>query len=160
MDKEKMISTNDFRIEKNTISFNESLLQISNISHICAEPLPKPEFQLWSLGLCILGIIVLFATITILKVIGAFCICFGGAYIILYLFNDYNFNKEERYLYIYLNSGAVYYIHCENLKFLKKVIKVLEYCINNHSSQKIKIDFDNCKLYNSPVTVGDKNEVN
>ncbi len=38
-------------------------------------------------------------------------------------------------------------------------MKVIEYCINNQHSTNIKIDFDNCKLYNSPVTLGDKNEV-
>ena len=45
------------------------------------------------------------------------------------------------------------------MKFLKEVMEVIEYCINNHYVQKVKIDFDNCQLYNSPIIVGNKNEV-
>lgn len=156
---EKIINTNNFKIENNTIFFNESLLQISNISHISAEPLPRTEFHLWSIAICIFAILGLFQENLIFQIVGAAMLCGGGAYIIWYMYYIYNLNVEERYLYIYLNSGAVYYIYCENLKFLKEVMKVLEYCINNHSTQKIRIDFEKCKLYNSPIIVGDGNEV-
>ena len=71
-----------------------------------------------------------------------------------------NFYNEEKYLHIYLNSGNIYYFSCNDKKFLKDIMEVIEYCINHHYTNEVKIDFDNCKLYNSPITVGDKNEVN
>ncbi len=33
-----------------------------------------------------------------------------------------NEERQEKYLCIYLNSGHIYYIYCENKKFLKKVM--------------------------------------
>lgn len=37
---------------------------------------------------------------------------------------------------------------------------MLEYCINNHYVQEVCIDFENCILDNSPIIVGNENEVN
>jgi hypothetical protein len=154
---ENTICTSDFRIEKNIIAFNDTMLQISNISHISVEPIPPSDFNLWSIVVLIVGVLGLFQTFQVFRILGGFFVLMGGIYLIWYAF--INSNSKERYLYIYMCSGNTFTICCENTKFLKKVMKVIEYCINNQHSTNIKIDFDNCKLYNSPVTLGDKNEV-
>lgn len=56
MSKEKKINTSSFKIENNIISFNDCLLQISNISHISVEPPPKKKFKPWTLIFLIVGI--------------------------------------------------------------------------------------------------------
>lgn len=45
---------------------------------------------------------------------------------------------------------------CSSEKFLKNVIELIKYCVNNHNAQEVKIDFSNCKVYNSPITIGKK----
>lgn len=158
MKEENAIYTSDFRIEKNIVAFNDSMLQISNISHLGVEPIPKADFNLWSVVSIIIGALGLFQINQVFRILGVFFVLMGGIYLIWYAF--FNSNSKERYLYIYMSSGSIFTIYCENTKFLKKVLKVMEYCINNQYTKKIKIDFDNCKLYNSPITVGDRNEVN
>ena len=64
-------------------------------------------------------------------------------------------------LNITMNSGKVYSIKCSDESFLKlKVMKVLEECFNSNSSQFIQIDFAHCRISNSPINLGNGNEVN
>ncbi|MCM1440616.1 MAG: hypothetical protein NC131_15675 [Roseburia sp.] len=65
----------------------------------------------------------------------------------------------KKYLCIYLNSGHTYYIYCENEKFVKRVIRVMKYCINSHGTQDIKIDFNKCTLENVPLNISNEKEV-
>ena len=53
-----------------------------------------------------------------------------------------------------MNCGNSYFIYCENEMFLNNVMDVIEYCINNHYSKEINIDLVDCKLYNSPLIMG------
>lgn len=157
MNEEKKIIADNFKIEKNIISFNDSLLQISNISNIDVESVPKPQFHLWPIALFIVGLSLVIASEEKIKLIGLLLILGVMIYIIWYVL--YNMNNDDKYLCIYLNSGQVYYICCENKKFLKKVMRVIKYCINNHTPQEIKIDFDQCTLENVPINIGNNKEV-
>ena len=56
MDKKKSIKTRKLKIEKNTISFNRALVQISNISSVNVEPVPKPKVQWWFITMCAMGV--------------------------------------------------------------------------------------------------------
>lgn len=90
------------------------------------------------------------------EIIGLMIAGGGAGYIFWYIY----LNKDETiYLNISLNSGRVYSIICKEKEFLKEVMQVIEYCINNHSAKVVQIDFDNCKMYNSPIVVGNENEV-
>lgn len=152
----KKISTNNFRIEKNVISFNDSLLQISNISQVDVAPVPKKKFNFLSIVALVIGFFLLTFINGETKTLGVIFIVGAIAYMIWF----YSVNSnEDRYLNISLNSGNIYCIICRDKKFLEEVMKVIEYCINNHSSQKIQIDFNKCKMYNSPVIIGNRNEV-
>lgn len=154
----KKISTNNFKIEKNVISFNDTLLQISNISQVSVEPISKYKFNFLSLIAGIIGFLMTKEKYNeLIQAFGIIIISVVITYIIIIvLFNFYN---DERYLHLYLNSGNVYIFYCTDLYFMKEVMKVIEYCINNHSVKKIRIDFDKCKVYNSPITIGNRNEV-
>lgn len=92
----------------------------------------------------------------ILQMIGIVLISAGITYVIYIIIIN---NDESKYLNIYLNSGNIYSIICRDTKFLTDVMQVIEYCINNHFAQIVQIDFQNCKMINSPITVGNRNEV-
>lgn len=153
-DREK-ISTNNFRIEKNIVCFSDLMIQISNISQINIAPIPKKKYNLWLLLIMFLGF-PLIQMSEILQMIGVVLVVVGISYVVYIIIIN---NNESKYLNIYLNSGNIYSIICRDTKFLTEVMHVMEYCINNHSSQVVQIDFQNCKMFNSPVTVGNRNVV-
>ncbi len=158
MGEEKYIRTSKIKIEKNTIAFNQSLLQISNISHVSVEPVPKPKIHWWFIGICAMGFPLILLSEGVIRVVGVLLLIAGILYLIRYLLE--NVGNEENYLYIHLNSGDVYYIYCEDKKFLKKVMKVIKFCFNNKMmKQNIMIDFDNCEFDRSPINIGNKKEV-
>lgn len=157
MDNKKVISTNDFKIENNIISFNNSLVQISNISHINVEPVPKPKFPHWPIIVGIIGVVGIIEASGEIQLLGFLLVGFVAMYILYYVMN-YN-DKEDKYLCIYLNSGHTYFIYCENEKFLKKVMGVMEYCINKNGKQKIKVDFNQCTLEGVPINIGNEKKV-
>ena len=52
-----------------------------------------------------------------------------------------------------------YQVLSKDKEFLKDVMQVIKYCINNHFTQLVQIDFDNCEIQNSPIVVGNENKV-
>lgn len=155
MNVSKKISTNNFQIEKNLISFSDSVIQISNISQVDVASPPKKPFNGTAIAAIIFGVIILMIAPG-LQMVGVVALGCGIGYIMLYISSNSN---EDIYLNISLNSGRVYSIICKDKEFLKEVMQVIKYCINNHFTQLVQIDFDNCKMYNSPVVVGNENEV-
>ncbi len=151
------ITTNNFKIEKNIITFTDSMIQISNISQVSISPVPKKRFNLWSIVLMACGLF-LAQTYGELEYLGLGILGVGVGYIIFYFYEYYD-GVNDKYLNIYLNSGKVYSMICRNTNFMTQVMEVMEYCINNHSAQIVQIDFQNCKMFNSPIIVGDENEV-
>ncbi len=143
--------------EDNTISFNDSLVQISNISHINIEPVPKPKFQVGFVIVGVIGIIGMIGTSGEIQILGFLLFLFAMIYILYYAINSSD--NDNKYLFIYLNSEHVYYIYCEDKKFLEKVMKVMKHCINNHAKQKIKVDFNQCTLEGVPINIGNEKEV-
>ena len=156
MDKKK-VSTNDFTIENNIISFNDVLLQISNISCVNVESAPKKKFNFRSLGIFALGLFVATQFEGDIKNFGIILMVVVSVYVCWLIIENYN--DDTKYLYISLNSGCSYYIMCENENFLQSVMEVIKYCINHHYIKNIQIDFNECRLENSPITIGDGKEV-
>ena len=154
MEELKKINADDFQIEENLISFHDSMLQISNISQVDVAPAPKKKINSNAIIAIILG---LFAVIIPgLQMLGIVVVVCGIGYFIWYSASASN---EDIYLNISLNSGRVYSIICKDKEFLKEVMQVIKYCINNHFTQLVQIDFDNCEIQNSPIVVGNENKV-
>lgn len=150
----KKIETKNLRIEKNIISFNDLILQISNISQVSIEPLPKKNFNIISIVTLFLGIFGLIQRDEKIQIYGIlFILITIGYFIWLYVVNS----AKGKYLYLYMNSGSYYYIFCRNELFLDSVMDVIESCINNHYTKEINIDLVDCKLYNSPFVVENTN---
>ena len=155
---EKEVYTNNFKIEKNIICYDESLIQISNISQVSIEPVPAKKFHLESILALMMGAY-LYMEVDWGKNIGLILAVVAFAYISWYLL--FNIASSKKYLHLFLNSGQACYFICDDEVFLEHVVKVIKYCMNNRSNNnKVKIDFANCKIYNSPIIAGNGNEVN
>lgn len=156
MNEAKKVKTSNLRIEKNVISLNNMLLQISNISQVSIEPIPKKKIGANVAILFVLGILGIMQRNEYINLLGSVLIIFFLVYIVLI----WKANSETgQYLHIYMNSENHYFIYCASEPFLKKVMEVIEFCINNHCVNKINIDLNECRLYNSPIIVGSGNEV-
>lgn len=155
----KKIETSNFRVENNIICFENTILQISNISQITIEPARPMKFNYWSVVAVIVGVLCLCAKgVDAIQTVGLIATLGGAVYILtaVILISD---EKSKNFLFIYLNSGIFYSFLCEDEIFLAEVMMVLEYCINNHSIQDTIIDFIGCKLYNSPIISGKENGI-
>lgn len=143
--------TRNLKVKNNVIIINNVLLQISNISHVNIEQEPKKKLNFISVIVLLLGLGGLVRKINVIQIMGLFfCIMSIIYFVWLYIINL----DREKYLYIYMNCGNSYFIYCENEMFLNNVMDVIEYCINNHYSKEINIDLVDCKLYNSPLIMG------
>ena len=160
MNDEICFNTDNLRIEKNFISIDdEVLLQISNVSYISIIDPPQKKFRVWTLLLLVAGIILsAFKDINEQYLFIGILLILGELFYVVIIF-IVNSDNGEKYLCINMNSGSSYTIFCKSEQFLKRVIEVIECCINNHSGTNVKIDFDNCEVYNSPITIGKGNEV-
>lgn len=157
--KENFIVTDRLIIDKNSISFDTSIVQISNISSIEIKSPSKKEVSFWAIQILIVGALLLWFGLT---KDNEYCAVVGGilmlSFIIYVIWIEYeNSDKGERYLFLFLNSGYIYSIYCDDPKFLRRVIGVLRDCMNNRLfGQRIKIDFENCSINNS--TISPRNE--
>ncbi len=155
MDTVKKINVNNFKIEKNILSFNNSMVQISNISQVGVASPPKKPFNGTVIAAIVFGLLMSMIA-PALQMVGVILVLGGIGYIILYISSNSN---EDIYLNISLNSGGVYSIICKDKDFLKEVMQVIEYCINNHYNQIVSIDFNECNISNSPIISGNNNKV-
>lgn len=152
----RKINAQNFRIENNIICFNETMIQISNISLVSVEPVPAPKFN-WLSIVCAVAAVFFMQMNGVVQFLGVPFIVLFIVYIVDFISKRSDSNSN--YLNIFLNSGISFHIICWNAGFLRTVLTVIEYCINNHSTQNIQIDFNRCQLINSPVIAGNGGEV-
>ncbi len=154
MEKQKQITTGSLTIDNNIIFSRSSLLQISSIASIDVEPKPKKEAKPFSYIILVIGVLLSCLALNwdsdgMLTFGIALIVAAIGYFICIAIENEYH---GERYLRIYLNSGYVYSIYCEDLSFLGEVTKILRNCMNDHlGGQHIKIDFDHCVIKDSNI---------
>ncbi|EOH92923.1 hypothetical protein UAW_02964 [Enterococcus haemoperoxidus ATCC BAA-382] len=152
-------------VEKNVIALDDRTLQISNVSQIfVAEPDSKIP---WLAALLFIVSVVWFSNHHFSGILGMIV---TGFYIFLVIMSNLN---KGYYMYVNLNSGFTYLIHCENKEFAEKAREVIESCINNvHRKEKVVINMkqENIQIDNRVVNVdqsindstvvsGDNNEV-
>ena len=109
MKEAKRIETSNLRIEENVISVNDMLFQISNVSQVSIEPIPKKELNPIAIIMLLLGVLGAWQRNDEIKVYGVVIIMVVIEYIIWIVVT--NSNNEGHYLYIYMNSGNYYYIY-------------------------------------------------
>ena len=152
----KEVRTNNLKIEKNVIVFEDTVLQISNISLVGIEEEPKERLNSIFIVLLCVGILAMFWQMEMVQTVGLILTLIAGMYFIWLCVTN---SSKQKYLHINMNSGRLYCLFCKDEVFLSHVLSVIEYCFNNQYAEEIHIDLTDCILYNSPILFGDNNEV-
>ena len=143
---EKHIQTPSLLIKKNIMTWDNTLIQLSNISYISADNIATTSFPILAGAMLVFGLFLLGE----LAVLGLSLILFGASWIFLWN-KDNAKRKKGAILTIRMNSGHTLYFAFENKKFLIHVLEVLERIIidgGTHNSQ-VSINVKDCKIDNS-----------
>lgn len=141
--KESKIDTNALNIQGNILSWDDTTLQLSNISSISTAILKKLSFPMWTIVCFLIGMVIGEASGMVagtLIIVGLVGICFWFAE-----------NKDRSRmicLSIIMNSGERFCILFRDRNFLNVVLRVLKKVIINGGvgSQNISINISNCKI--------------
>lgn len=163
------INTERISVKKNVITLDERTLQISNVSQIyVAEPASKIPVIAIILFFVFVGFYFMGSIFAFFSLLG---MVFAGFYIYLVIMDNLT---KGYFIYLNLNSGFTYLIHCQNKQFAEEVREVIENCINdiyhkqdvtiNMNQEVIKIGQQivtiDQSINDSTVVSGDHNEVN
>ena len=144
---EKEINTGQLNIVGNIIKFEESLIQIRNISYITIMKLEMEKIPLWTIVLILLGIIG--TGNSEYRIVSLFVIIISGLY--LYL-GWYRKNKERSkisVLTIVMNSGSNLSFVVRDKEFLKRILNVLEKIVVDNGIDKnseVSINIKDCSF--------------
>ena len=147
----KILETDNMRIDKNIIKIRGRTFQISNISCISVYDVDKIKYPEWAVVLLIVGIIILFIS----PIIGIGLAIIGGAVLAL-IYKENSVDKLK--LTLWMNNGEAYSLSSTNIEFLYKVAGAIEYCMNE-SDGYCQIDFKANDITNCNFAIGEYNSV-
>ncbi|WP_278627191.1 DUF6232 family protein [Thomasclavelia cocleata] len=148
----KVLETDNMRIDKNIIKIRGRTFQISNISSISVYDVDKVKYPEWAIILLFIGIVVLLAN----PIIGMLLAVIGGIGLGL-VYKENSVSKLR--LTLWMNNGEAYSVTSTNIEFLYKVASAIEYCMNE-SNGYCQIDFKANDITNCNFTIGEYNSVN
>lgn len=138
---EKTIETPTLLIKKNIMAWNDTMIQLSNISYVSSSDVAQLSFPGLAAIMIIVAIILLgkatFPAI-ILAVIGVLWI--------YYWYQENEKRKKCAVLTIRMNSGNNLYFAFSDKTFLTKVMNVLAYIIINGTDRQVSISIKNCEI--------------
>lgn len=142
---EKNIETPSLLIKKNIMTWNNTMIQLSNVSLISAADIDLAPFPLLAV-LIILGGLMLFSASVALAFL---LLILGGIWIYFWYFENEK-RKAGAILTIRMNSGHNLHFTFENKEFLLRVVEVLEnIVIDGGSNSPVTIDIKDCEIINS-----------
>lgn len=138
-DKQKTIETDYLNVRGNLISWNNTILQISNISMITTNEFEKKPIPIYPFLLFIVGLL----TFQFLASLSIVCIVSASLWGYFYYSNAKKI-AELKILSFKLNSGETFGIVFNNQTFLNKVISVLTKILSQEiKSSNITFDIKN-----------------
>ena len=144
---EKFIETPSLLIKKNIMTWDNTLIQLSNISYISAADIEPAKFPIWA-GLVILGGLWLFGKSAFL----ALLLLAAGAAGLYFWYQENEKRRQGAILTIRMNSGHNLYFTFEEKKFLLQVVHVLEsIIINGGANAPVDINIKDCTITNSRI---------
>ena len=124
------VETECLKIHGNCLEFNDTVVQLSNISLLSTENIALEAFPKWTLVLILIGIVLFAIKKAVFVLLGIALIAFG-----IYAIYQWNAGvqkaKEMKKLLLITNSGNLFTIVFQDQKFLAKVIQVLTEIIAN-----------------------------
>lgn len=143
MDEKKSIQTKRLLIRGNIMSWDNTMIQLSNVSCLSTAILDEVPFPKYAILLVLAGIVLLKFNV----VVGLIALAVAGGWI----YTWYNTNKKrslQTVLSINLNSGLNFNLLFGNRAFLEDVLKVLEKIITEGGigDRNLSIDIYGCKF--------------
>lgn len=154
LEREKSIETDQLVIKGNIMTWENTMLQLSNVSSISTYSLAGDSFPIRSIAVIVLGII----CFTINALIAILLLIIGGVMI----YNWYNNNerkKSETFLNIIMNSGNTISFMFNDKTFMRRVLTVLEQIIINGGigNSNISINIKNNQFSGNAQVLNDLN---
>lgn len=150
--KQKVVETKQLQIRGHLLQWEDTAIQISNVSLISIEKYQAAQFPLWAGAAVLFGALILsnhtFIGLALIAV-GVLC---------LYLwFNEREKTKDYKYLNISLNSGSVFSLLFAEEWFLLEVLNVFANIFEDgaiNPNTNISIDIQNCTVDNQSTLIG------
>lgn len=143
MKKEKSIETPELLIKGNIMSWEETMIQLSNVSCISTAPLDQLEFPKMSIIILLLGIVIIFDN----PVTGIILLTAGGIWI--YVWHYINvIRKLDKMLIIIMNSGNSLKFIIGDRNFLNIIVQLLREIIieGGIGDQNLIIKIEGCTI--------------
>ena len=139
---EKFIETPSLLIKKNIMTWDNTVIQLSNISYISAADIGLAKFPGWA-ALVILGGLLLLGETALLAIL----LVAAGAVGVYFWYKENEKRRQGAILTIRMNSGHNLYFTFEEKAFLLKVLNVLEtIIINGGTNNQVKINISDCTI--------------
>lgn len=140
-------------VKGNTMSWRETMILLSNVSCISAEPLAPKIFPKLSIDFLLIGLL-----FSLLRSGGFIFLAIGLAWIFIWCITNEK-RKEITVLNIVMNSGSNLQFVVNNRDFLEKVLNVLEQIIidGGVGKQYVAIDIQGCKITGNAEVLKDLN---
>lgn len=138
---EKTIETPTLLIKKNIMAWDDTMIQLSNISYVSASDVAKLGFPIWAAVLIFVGL-VLMGQSTFLAIA---LVVIGGLWI-YYWYQENEKRKNCAILTIRMNSGNNLYFAFSDKDFLMEVMNVLADIIINGTDRQVSINIEDCEI--------------
>ncbi len=138
---EKTIETPTLLIKKNIMAWDDTMIQLSNISYVSASDVASLKFPIWAPLLVLAGISLLGISV----IPGIVFIIAGGIWL-YYWYQENEKRKKCSILTIRMNSGNNLYFKFNNKTFLKRVTHVLANIFNNGTERQVSINIQDCTI--------------
>ena len=152
MKNEKTINTPQLAISGNIMAWNDSVIQLSNVSSISTVPLALTPFPIWTLVLLFGGIYSF-----ILSIITGIVLIAIGIIAIISWYQKNEDIKQQKNLIILMNSGITFSFLFRDKKFLNEVFGVLSSIIAEHGKEErhVKININNSTISGNAKILND-----
>lgn len=136
---EKII-TKELKIGENVFIYNETVIQLCNISRISLAKAPKEPYQLTHILMVLIGALMLFAG-EVMLLVGLLIAAIGA----VLLYNTYSKNQDTgEYLVLELNCDRNIFLYCKTHSFAVELVDTMINCINSRKELSTL-----CKYVNS-----------
>lgn len=136
---EKAIETPTLLIKKNIMYWENTMIQLSNVSCISTGNIASAPFPILA-ALFVLAGFLLFSKSAVLAII----LCVIGAVWLLIWYLENESRREGAVLAIRMNSGQSLYFAFKRKDFLQSVLAVLERIIADGGDRQVSINVENC----------------
>lgn len=138
---EKVIETPALRIRKNIMMWEDTMIQLSNVSYVSASNIATTAFPVWAAVMILAGLLLISQSAVVALVL----IALGGLWIYLW-YQENEKRKQGAILTIHMNSGHTFQFAFKNKTFLLDVLKVLENIIVDGTDKQVSININNSTI--------------